>query len=71
MLLRERGVSVGTDGSAKGRHIINSICLAMEVAFLQWMEGEKELPVRTHRFLTVFATCTKSPGVPVEKNNWR
>ncbi len=42
--------------SAKDRLIINSIRFALEAASLQWMEGEKELSMRTPMSLTTFAT---------------
>ncbi len=49
-----------TDSSTNERLIVYSICLALEAASLQWMEGEKELSVRTPRSLTTFATKTSS-----------
>ncbi len=44
-----RAANVDTDRSANDRFIIKSIRLALEAASLQWMEGEKELPMRTPR----------------------
>ncbi len=46
-----------------------NIRLALEAASLQWMEGEKEFFMRTHRSLTTFTTCMESPGLPVARDN--
>ncbi len=51
------------------RLIINRIRVALEAASLQWMEGEKELSMRTPMPLTTFATYMELPGLPVAKDN--
>ncbi len=56
-------------GRAKNRLIINSNHLTLEAASLQWMEGKKELSMRTSRSLTTFSTCMELPGLPVERDN--
>ncbi len=63
-----------TDSSANDRLIINSIHLALEAVSLQWIEDEKEFPMRTHRFLATVATCMELLGLPVARHSvfeWR
>ncbi len=48
-IIKGGGGNADTNSSVNDRLIINSIRLALEVASLQWMEGEKELSMRTPR----------------------
>ncbi len=64
-----KGLNADTDSSSNDRIIIHNIRLNLEAASLQWMEGEKELSMRTPRSLTTFATCMELPGLLVAKDN--
>ncbi len=68
-VIKGGGANVDKDSSANDRLIINNIRLALEADSLQWMESEKELPMRTPRSSTTFATCMESPGLPVARDN--
>ncbi len=50
--------------------VIKSTRIALEEASVQWIEGGKELSMRTTRCWTTFATCMESPGLRVAKDNW-
>ncbi len=64
------GANADTDISANNRLIMNSIRLCFEDAYLQWMDGQKQLYMRKPSSLTTFGTCMELPGRPVAKDNW-
>ncbi len=59
-----RRANAVTDSSANDHLIMYNIRLSLGAASLQWVEGEKELSMRT-----TFATCMESPGLSVAKDN--
>ncbi len=59
-VIKDRGENADTGSSA---------CLALETVSQQWMEGEKELSMRTSRSITPFATCMELPGLPVGRDS--
>ncbi len=65
------GVNAGADSPAKDRLIINGRHLALEAASLRWIDGGRELLVRTPTSLTTFAACKESQEIAVTNDIWR
>ncbi len=63
-----KGAITDTCSLAKCRFIINSIFLALEAAFLQWVEGE--LSTRMPISIETIVTCVKLLGVGLPKHCW-
>ncbi len=53
-VIKRGGENADTDNSANNHHIISSICLALEAAFLQWVEGEKEFYIKIAKVFNNF-----------------